>query len=322
MKKILTMLIFCFAVFSFSLLTSAYTPYESKIVTLPTFSVTVNEQEYNYNEYETYPLFVHNGVTYFPLTYNNAIILNLIPTWNVETCSHEYAKGNPDLPKQFFRGEITNTTETKIDESTVRIDSVTYQVHHLKETKNPDTFTYHYQINEETSKTLIDGKNLASLSDYPILFNNDMVYIPLSWQFVTEVLGGTITFDTEKGLEVRVDNFITTLNGDSEKSVTDEVISYTIVPNDTYYIKDKLSIVMSTDSQRLVGPVGTNLTIKNGETETKPKGFFGYFQKNGPLFTIENDSIKTVYYTDFNEITGRNSVPCIIDIETGEISET
>jgi len=33
-----------------------------------------------------------------------------------------------------------------------------------------------------------------------------MVYIPLSWQFVNEVLGGTVSFDTEKGLEVRVDN--------------------------------------------------------------------------------------------------------------------
>lgn len=315
MKKIIAALVLSFVLISVAAY-AVYVPYEQTIVTLPTFPVTVNEQEYNYNTYEEYPLFVHNGVTYLPLTYNNAIILNLIPAWDEQYCKHDYVTGNPDVPKQFFKSEITNTTETRIDEKTVRIDSETYQVHHLKENANSDTFAFHYQVNENNATT-IDGKNIVANSEYPILFYNHMIYIPLSFQFVTEILGGTVTFDMEKGLEVRVNNFFTTLNGDSYK----DGASYTTVPNDTYYVKDNLSVIINTDSRRLVGPVGGNLTIKRGENEIKPEGFFGYFQKNGPLFTVENGSIKTVYYTDFDEITGRNSVPCLVDIATGEVKE-
>jgi len=320
MKKISFSVVFSSILFLFAFSAFAYTPYESKTVTLPTFSVTVNEQEYNYNEYETYPVFVHNGVTYFPLTYNNAMILNLIPTWNVETGSHEYQRGNPDLPKQFFKIEISNTTETRIDEKTVRIDSVTYQVHHLKETKNLAAFSYQYQIEEKANKTLIDGENIVTLSDYPILFYNDMVYIPLSWQFVTEVLGGTVTFDMQKGLEVRVDNYFTTLDGDSYIEADEIGISYATVPNDTYYIKDDLTVFLFTDTQRLIGPIYKNLTIKKGGKVIKPEAYFGYYQKNGPLFAIENNKIKTNYFTGNNGLS-RNPVPCLVDIETGEITE-
>lgn len=319
MKKYLFAVVFGITLLSLAAAVD-YIPYEQKIVTLPAFSVTVNEQEYNYNTYEEYPVFVHNDVTYLPLTYNNAMILNLIPEWNEQYCKHDYVTGNPDVPKRFFKSEITNKTETRIDEKTVRIDSETYQVHHLKENANPDTFAFNYQVNENNATT-IDGKNIVANSEYPILFYNHMIYIPLSYQFVTEILGGTVTFDMTNGLEVRVDNFFTTLNGDSYKSVTDEGVSYATVPNDTYYIRDNLSVIINTDTQRLIGPVGRNLTIKNGQNEIKPEGFFGYFQKNAPLFTIENGSIKTVYYTDFDEITGRNSVPCLVDIATGEVKE-
>jgi len=165
MKRILFITVIFSLLFQFN--TIAYTPYESRMVTLPTFSVTVNEQEYNYNEYETYPVFVKDGITYFPLTYNNAIILNLIPTWNEETCSHEYVRGNSNLPKQFFKREITNKVETEIGENTVRIDSVTYQVHHPKENRNQSSFMYHYQEKEDACKTLIDGKNIVVLWPTP-----------------------------------------------------------------------------------------------------------------------------------------------------------
>lgn len=319
MKKRFTFAIII-AIFVLALSASAYT-WVPKIVTLPTFSVTVNEQEYNYNEHEQFPLFVHEGVTYFPLTYNNAMILNLIPAWNVETCSNEYVKGNPDEPKVFFEYSHTVKTETRLDETTVRIDTEEYQVHHFKESENAKSFDFHYELREETCATTIDGKNLASVSEYPILFYRDMVYVPLSWQFVTEVLGGRVSFDTEKGLEVRVDNYFYTAYGASEKTVTEDSVSYTTTPNYTCYIKDTLTVELKTDSQRLVGPVGTNLVIKKGDRIIKPSGFFGYFQDNIPLFSVKDGKVYTVYYTDSNELGGRNSVPCTVDIQTGEIAE-
>lgn len=319
MKKRLTVALII-TVFILALSASAYT-WVPRTVTIPTFPVKVNEQEYNYNEHEQFPLFVHEGVTYFPLTYNNAMILNLLPTWDVETCSHKYVKGNPDEPKVFVEFSHSIETETRIDERTIRIDTETYQVHHFKETENKKSFDYHYEIIEETNPTTIDGKNIVSLSDYPILFYRDMVYIPLSRQFVTEVLGGTVSFDTENGLEVRVNNYFYTAYGSSSKIVTDEYVSYTVTPNYTCYIKDGLTVVLETDSQRLIGPVYKNLRIVNNGKEFIPEAYFGYFQDNIPLFSVKDGKVYTVYYTDSNELGGRDSVPCTVDIETGEITE-
>ncbi len=78
---------------------------------LPEFPVTVNGQEYNYNEYETFPLLVNGGVTYFPLTYNNAMILNLIPEYCENPLSIRYTKGNPDEPKQIFKKHLIKKVE-------------------------------------------------------------------------------------------------------------------------------------------------------------------------------------------------------------------
>ena len=275
MKKYLLIFAMCLAFFALALTSSAW--WEPRTVTLPTFPVTVNEQEYNYNEHEEYPLFVYNDVTYFPLTYNNAMILNLMPTWNKDTCSHEYLRGNPNEAKQFFRKEYSYKTETKIAENTIRVDTFTYQVHHYKETANKNTFDYHYQQREEACKITIDGENLVTLSDYPVLFYNDMVYVPLTYHFVTNVLFGTITFDMEDGLEVRVDNYFTTLNGESSRTTgEDYIVSYKTVPNDTYFIRGNLSVFINTDTQRLIGPNYQNLTIKNGDNVIKPKGYFAY----------------------------------------------
>lgn len=321
MKKKLLFLLVISAMLALALPSMAFV-WEPRTVSLPTFPVTVNEQEYNYNEYEKYPLFVYKDVTYFPLTYNNAMILNLIPTWNVETGSNEYLRGNPNEAKPFFRKEYSYNTEIKIAENTIRVDTFTYQIHHMKDTKNKPSFDYQYELREETCKTTIDGENICTLSDYPVLFYNDMVYIPLTYHFVTEVLFGTVSFDEEKGLEVRVDNYFTTLNGESSRTTGEGyIVSYTTVPNDTYYIRGDLSVFINTDSQRLIGPVFQNLTIKNGDKVIKPKAYFAYFGKNEPLFSVEYDKIRTTYYTDSEETGGRIPMPCLVDINTGEIAK-
>ena len=320
MKKIKFLILICFSAVLLSVSSQAL--WEPKTVSFPTFSVTVNEQEYNYNEHEQYPLFVYKDVTYFPLTYNNAMILNLIPTWNSETGSNEYVSGNPNEAKPFFRKETSFTTETKIAENTIRVDTFTYQIHHYKETENKSTFDYQYKLKEETCKTTVNGENICKLSDYPVLFYNDMIYVPLTYHFVTNVLSGTVSFDAQKGLEIRVNNYFTTLNGESSRSTGEGyIVSYKTVPNDTYYIRGDLSVFINTDSVRLVGPVFCNLTIKNGESIIKPEAYFAYFGKNEPLFSVEGNKIRTTYYTDSDETKGRIPIPCLVDVNTGEIAE-
>ena len=104
---------------------------------LPEFPVTVNGQEYNYNEYEEFPLFVNGGVTYFPLTYNNALLLNLIPEYDAEEPrSIAFTRGDAEEPKQIFRKILIKAVEDPLEAQTPYRVSNIYQVHHPRTEQN------------------------------------------------------------------------------------------------------------------------------------------------------------------------------------------
>lgn len=294
---------------------------------LPEFPVTVNGQEYNYNEYEEFPLFVNGGVTYFPLTYNNALILNLIPEYDAnEPRSIAFTRGNSDVPKVIFKKHLIKEITTPIDDVYVRSDVYHYQTHHPRAEKNEPSlnansydqgYLDHFGIN-----ITLDGENLAELVDYPLVYYRNMWYLPLTWKVVTEVLGGTMSFDFENGLDVRVNNYFTTLNESELITYTENVFVRSWDENHTCYIKDDLTISLTTGYHGLVGTASMNLEIRKGETTIKPHGNFGVYQGIpefvlAPQFTVDGNKIKTFVS---NEYRGQNPKPCIVDIETGEVT--
>ena len=216
MKRVICTFIAVITFFSASIDSSAY-GWLWGVGFLPDFPVTVNEQEYNYNEYETYPLLVNGGVTYFPLTYNNAMILNLVPEYSENPLSIAYTRGNAEDAKQIFKKILIKKVETPSDAQVSGRDTNIYQTHHPVSEKNEGIYNLNQIVTKDYCerfgiKLTLDGKDLTELSEYPLLYFRNIYYIPLSWQFVTEILGGTVSFDTEKGLKVRVDNYFTTLN--------------------------------------------------------------------------------------------------------------
>lgn len=294
---------------------------------LPEFPVTVNGQEYNYNEYEEYPLFVNGGVTYFPLTYNNALLLNLIPEYDAENPrSIAFIRGNPEEPKQIFKKILIKAVEDPLEAQTPYRDSNIYQVHYPRAEKNEPSLNAnsyggwyfdHFGIN-----ITIDGKELDELLDYPLVYYRNMWYLPLTWHVVTDILGGSITFDAEKGLEVRVNNYFTTLNESEKITYCENCFVRDYKENYTCYIKDDLMISLETLYIGLAGSVGSNLKIEKDGKLLKPSGCFGVYQgtpqfKLAPQFAVDGNKIKTFVS---NEYRGQNPKPCIVDIETGEVT--
>ncbi|MBQ7400133.1 MAG: hypothetical protein IJW06_06725 [Clostridia bacterium] len=295
---------------------------------LPEFPVTVNGQEYNYNEYEEYPLFVNGGVTYFPLTYNNALLLNLIPEYDAENpLSIAFTRGNPEEPKQIFKKILIKAVEDPLEAQTPDRDTNIYQVHYPRSEKNEPSLNANsyggWYFDHLGVNITIDGKELDELLDYPLVYYRNMWYLPLTWNVVTEILGGTMSFDFENGLDVRVNNYFTTLNETENITYTEGVFVRSWKENHTCYIKDDLTVSLTTSYHGLVGTVYGNLEIRKGETVLKPHGNFGVYQgtpqfKLAPQFTVDGNKIKTFVS---NEYRGQNPKPCIVDIEKGEVTE-
>ena len=140
----------------------------------------------------------------------------------------------------------------------------------------------------------------------------DITYFPLTWRFAVEEFGWNYSFDNKAGLRITADNLFYTTNGDSFIKDSGGFVS---VDNETHYIKGNLRVYIKTETN-ILGPVSRNLHIINNGVETTPEGYFGYYQKNGPLFSIDGSRIRTTYYTDPDV---RDPKACSVNIKTGQI---
>lgn len=251
--------------------------------TIPSFPVTLNELRFANNDHEKYPLLVYRNITYFPMTYFQSNLLNLNTSWT-SNGGLVINKGNSETPKVFSYETPVSKKNSKTQNATI-IDS----------------------------KVTVNGKVIDNRNEpYPLLLFRDITYFPLTWRFSVEEFGWNYTFDNKVGLNIRADNYFYTANGDSYKTDSGVFVS---VDNEAHYIKGDLRIYITTETTRL-GPVPGNLHIIKNGIETRPEGYYGYYQKNGPLFDIDGNYIRTTYYTDPD---ARNSQPCKVNIETGEI---
>ena len=263
-------------------------------ITIPDFPVTINGAEFEEQSYVEYPLLLYHGIVYFPMTYYQSSALDLKTEWT----------------------EKNGLVVTKTDAETPKIFSCYEQV---DSKKNP-WFSWLYWKFQRASianaKVIIDGKEVNyEENPHPFLQFRNIIYIPLTRQFVEDELNGSYHFEEEEGLQLYCNVFFYTANGDSEIRDDGESVS---VENETHYVKDDLRISMSTRNAHLIGPQKDNLSIinVNDGSEIRPEGYFGYFQKDGPLFTVEGKLIHTVYYTNPDY---RDGQPCTIDTKTGEV---
>lgn len=253
-------------------------------VTIPKFPVILNDLKFDNNDYERYPLLVYKDITYFPMTFYQSNLLNLNTSWTAEG-GLVITKGNLETPKKFA-----------------------YETHATNRNSRNQTATI------IDSKVTVNGKAIDNRNEpYPLLLFRNITYFPMTWRFAVEEFGWNYTFNNKAGLNIRADSFFYTANGDSYK---DELGAFVSVYNETHYIKGDLRIHMTTETN-ILGPVSKNLRILKNGKETRPKGYFGYYQKNGPLFTLDGSFISTTYYIDPD---ARNTQPCRVNIETGNLT--
>lgn len=309
-------LLLCLSIFSINAYGESYIP-----VQLIPFDVQINGESllneaknYRYYTSEKYyyrtehPSLLVNDIVYVPLTYD---ILNLM-----------------------YLNMSIDGNEIKI-EKRVGMEALEY------------TYWWRrYEISKENIDTpsnvvlcpfdiFIEGEKYSD-EDYPFLFFNDIIYMPLTWSVTANFSGWEYSFDDD-GLKLFTEGYIYSANGyptftlekntyrDSDGIEREgEGRAYIITENLTYYKKDGLRIFVRTASNRFF-QIMDNLVINNNAAEIKVSGYTGFDyrdsatvadQKNGPLFTVEDGFIYTVHYSDHDK---RDSKKCKIDIETGEV---
>ena len=146
-------------------------------VTLPTFTVTLNGLQFD-NTYAQFPLLVYRDITYFPMTYYKANLLNLYSNWTAEN-GLVIAKDDPERAKPFVRDATVSNRNSRTQTARVVDAPVT------------------------VNGTVIDNLN----EPFPLLIFRDVTYFPLTWRFAVDEFGWHYTFCSEAGLDIRADNF-------------------------------------------------------------------------------------------------------------------
>lgn len=256
--------------------------------TIP-FNVSVNDVVFTETNLEypvfvrrelEYPVFFRQGIIYIPLTYFNLNLLGI----NIEIKDNtvEIHKNTNLLPREY---------------STVR--------------KKDDSIEL-WRLSPFDIKT--EGKMYTDAGSHPFMFYKNILYMPLTWEIMTD-FGWYHTFDGED-FKLYTDTYAYTANGDSYIYKDEEGrTAYCSVSNYTYYKNGDIMVTLSTKGNRW-GPNPSNLIIRKKGNEIKISGYSGYYQKNGPLFYVEDGYVYTVHYDDPDE---RNPRKCKVNIETGDI---
>lgn len=143
-------------------------------VHLPTFDIYVNEVKVE-NDYKKYPFIVYRGITYFPLTYDDAKFMG----WNLKW--------------------IKKTRELHV----VSTETVNYQWEEYKQVKGKTKNKKIMKAKTPAFKIKFGEKYLPkTIGKYPVLVYNHVTYIPLVYDYKYEDSCMSFVFSKEKGLEI------------------------------------------------------------------------------------------------------------------------
>ncbi len=277
---------------------------ESVAVTITDFPVNINHEQYtcdeynmwlnmeyrtipnsqdvkNYMLYNEYPIVTHNNIAYYPLTYYNCNLLGL----SLE-----------------LRGNTVSVSKLSTDNPLV------YQRDNLRQTRRESSF----YMTGSPFEVVLQGSAYRD-ENYPALFYNNIVYLPLTWNVVKDIFGWEYSFDENGEMNLFSENFTYYSTGASSIEMTNEYFSAGVNYGRTYYRKGDLEVYSYLQMQRIGGPFSENLVITKGAEKIVIPGFTGFSGKAGPIFSLDGKYIYT-YHCDRT----RNS-PCMIDIQTGEI---
>ncbi|TNJ61005.1 DUF5050 domain-containing protein [Paenibacillus hemerocallicola] len=139
-------------------------------ITSPAFSVTVNRSPLD-NVHNPYPLFLHEAITYFPMTWNNAAALGLEVHWD-QNRGLEISK----LPA--CQPLAQNLQSEPVQLTTMQADLPPFPV-------------------------AVNGKTINNDAEpYPILFLNNIVYFPMTWRFTNNEFNWKTAWDSSDGYSI------------------------------------------------------------------------------------------------------------------------
>ena len=144
---------------------------ESAAVTLPDFAVTLNGVTVD-NVDRQYPLLVYNGMTYFPLTYDDSRFLGLETSWTAET---GLSVERTNIANVYKSGDQAH------NDGRLRAQTVDFQV-------------------------TVNGEKAQADGAYPFLSFRGVTYIPLTWHYCTELFGWEQHFEAKEGLVITASN--------------------------------------------------------------------------------------------------------------------
>lgn len=139
------------------------------------FPVIVNGRVVE-NDYREYPFILYNGITYFPMTYEDCAYLGLENNWTQET------------------GNIITKTQSSL---------------YYRDFISPDMESFPANAIATVVSTPINvmGEAVSNATqEYPILNYNDVLYFPLTWDW-GQKFGWSVTFHENKQLEIATGDF-------------------------------------------------------------------------------------------------------------------
>ncbi len=228
-----------------------------------------------------YPVVTYKNVTYIPLTFYKANMLNLSLAFDGKTLFA--MPGDPDVPKIFD------------EEGAAPADGAGFE-----------TADFNIILNG----VKIDNRN----EEYPFLFFRGVFYLPVTWRNAVEIMGWTIEL-SGGDLSIGVDNYFYTLRQGARQNLTERP-SFMPGP-ETYYRKGGLFVALDM-SGSFTGRYGNNLRIINNGAELKPVGIFGH-DYGGPGFSCDGEFVYTTVSESMDWPDTSKYRPCRIDVSTGEV---
>lgn len=126
-----------------------------------------------FNKLIKYPMFEYKNVTYYPLTSDNCRMLGISLQWSdITGLRLDKSMSSVDLIPQPYNLQMANTDRLVAAEIA--------------------------DFNIEINGKSIDNTKL----DYPVLFKDNIAYLPLTWEMVANEFGGSIMWNEEYGLSV------------------------------------------------------------------------------------------------------------------------
>lgn len=140
-------------------------------VSLPDYAITLNGMTVD-NAHRQYPLLMYQGMTYFPLTYDDSRFMGLETSWTENEGLTVEQTGVSAIYREKAAGKNNRTGWAEIVDFPITIH----------------------------------GEKVESGSKYPFLNYQGVTYLPLEWHYSTELFGWEQHFDRKQGLTLSTPN--------------------------------------------------------------------------------------------------------------------